>query len=71
MIVQLQPTERCMIPSYIEKLKRDSRELDYNIQKMRKRGRSDMASRLKSKKANLDSFIEQYTEDDKRNYVVS
>lgn len=60
-----------MIPSYIEKLKRDSRELDYNIQKMRKRGRSDMASRLKSKKANLDSFIEQYTEDDKRNYVVS
>jgi hypothetical protein len=60
-----------MIPSHIEKLKRDSRELGHFIQKMRKRGRSDVAGRLKAKKATIDSFVEQYTEDNTRQYVVN
>lgn len=60
-----------MIPSHVEKLKRDSRDLEHNIQKMRKRGRSDVAGRLKAKKANIDSFIEQYIDESKNHYVVS
>jgi hypothetical protein len=60
-----------MIPSHIEKLKRDSRELGHFIQKMRKRGRSDVAGRLKAKKASIDSFVEQYTEESKQSYLVA
>jgi hypothetical protein len=60
-----------MIPSHIEKLKRDSRELEHFIQKMRKRGRSDVAGRLKAKKASIDSFVEQYTEESKQSYLVA
>ena len=52
-----------MIFSNIEKLKRDSRELGHFIQKMRKRGRSDVAGRLKIKKAQIDSYVQQYTEE--------
>jgi hypothetical protein len=48
-----------MIPSQIEKLKKDSRELDHHIARMKKEGRSDVTSRLLSKKAHIDSYIEQ------------
>ena len=58
-----------MIFSNIEKLKRDSRELGHFIQKMRKRGRSDVAGRLKIKKAQIDSYVQQYTEEGKVNLV--
>jgi hypothetical protein len=58
-----------MIFSNIEKLKRDSRELGHFIQKMRKRGRSDVAGRLKIKKAQIDSYVQQYTEEGRVNLV--
>ena len=46
-----------MIPLTIEKLKRDSRRLEHNIQRMKKKGRNDAASRLKSKKALIDAQL--------------
>jgi hypothetical protein len=58
-----------MIFSNLEKLKRDSRELGHFIQKMRKRGRSDVAGRLKIKKAQIDSYVQQYTEEGRVNLV--
>ena len=58
-----------MIFSNIEKLKRDSRELGHFTQKMRKRGRSDVAGRLKIKKAQIDSYVQQYTEEGRVNLV--
>ena len=58
-----------MIPSHIEKLKRDSRELDHHIQKMRKRGRNDAAGRLKTKKATIDSYVQQITDESKYSLV--
>lgn len=60
-----------MIFSNIEKLKRDSRELGHFIQKMRKRGRSDVAGRLKIKKAQIDSYVQQYTEEEGRVNLVN
>lgn len=52
-----------MIPSQLEKLKKDSRELDHHIARMKKEGRSDVAVRLKSKKAHIDSYIEQFLDE--------
>lgn len=52
-----------MIPSQLEKLKKDSRELDHHIARMKKEGRSDVAGRLKSKKAHIDSYIEQFLDE--------
>lgn len=53
-----------MVPSQLEKLRKDSRELDHHIARMKKEGRSDITSRLLSKKACIDSYIEQITEED-------
>lgn len=52
-----------MVPSQLEKLKKDSRELDHHIARMKKEGRGDITSRLLSKKACIDSYIEQITEE--------
>jgi hypothetical protein len=52
-----------MVPSQIEKLKKDSRELDHHIARMKKEGRSDVAARLLGKKAHIDSYIEQITDE--------
>ncbi len=46
-----------MVPLTLEKLKRDSRRLDHNIQRMKKKGRNDAASRLKYKKSLIDAQI--------------
>lgn len=51
-----------MVPHQLEKLKKDSREIDHQIAKMRKEGRGDMASRLQMKKSRIDSYIEQAQE---------
>lgn len=51
-----------MVPSQLEKLKKDSRELEYHIARMKKEGRSDMTSRLLIKKSRIDSYIEQAQE---------
>ena len=60
-----------MVPSQLEKLKKDSRELDHHIARMKKEGRGDITSRLLSKKACIDSYIEQITGDDTTRYGVS
>jgi len=52
-----------MIPSQLEKLKKDSRELDHHIARMKKEGRGDVAGRLKNKKAHIDSYIEQFLDE--------
>lgn len=51
-----------MVPAQLEKLKKDSREIDHQIARMRKEGRGDMASRLQMKKSRIDSYIEQAQE---------
>lgn len=53
-----------MIPLTLEKLKRDSRRLDHNIQRMKKKGRNDAASRLKFKKSLIDAQITNMIDDD-------
>lgn len=53
-----------MIPLTLEKLKKDSRRLDHNIQRMKKKGRIDRASKLKAKKALIDSQIHNIIEDE-------
>ena len=53
-----------MIPLTLEKLKRDSRRLDHNIQRMKKKGRNDAASRLKTKKALVDAQIVNIIDED-------
>jgi hypothetical protein len=60
-----------MNPLAIEKLKKDSRKLDHNIQRMRKRGRSDLAGRLMNKKAQIDMYIEQFIDDDRHPHYES
>ena len=60
-----------MVPSQLEKLKKDSRELDHHIARMKKEGRGDVSSRLMNKKACIDSYIEQITEEDNARYSVS
>ena len=60
-----------MVPSQLEKLKKDSRELDYHIARMKKEGRSDVTGRLLNKKACIDSYIEQITEEDIAKHSVS
>ena len=57
-----------MIPLTLEKLKRDSRRLDHNIQRMKKKGRSDAASRLKFKKSLIDAQITNLIDDDAHPY---
>jgi hypothetical protein len=57
-----------MIPSQLEKLKKDARELDHHIARMKKEGRGDVASRLLNKKAHIDAYIEQITEEDRHPY---
>lgn len=54
-----------MVPSQIEKLKKDSRELDHHIARMKKEGRSDVASRLLNKKAHIEAYIVQITEEER------
>jgi hypothetical protein len=51
-----------MVPFQLEKLKKDSRELEHFIARMKKEGRSDKASQLLMKKAHIDSYIEKVTE---------
>lgn len=57
-----------MVPSQIEKLKKDSRELNHHISKLKKRGRNDVASRLLNKKAKIDDYIVQVTEEERHPY---
>ena len=57
-----------MIPLTLEKLKRDSRRLDHNIQRMNKKGRPDAASRLKFKKSLIDAQISNLIDDDTHPY---
>lgn len=52
-----------MVPSQLEKLKKDSKELDVHIARMNKEGRSDIVSRLQSKKQHIDSYINQITKE--------
>jgi hypothetical protein len=51
-----------MVPYQLEKLKKDSKELDHCIARMNKEGRSDNVSQLQMKKARIDSYIQQMTE---------
>ena len=51
-----------MVPFQLEKLKKDSRDLEHFIAKMKMEGRSDKASQLLMKKAHIDSYIEKITE---------
>jgi len=51
-----------MVPYQLDKLKKDSKELDHCIARMNKEGRSDRASQLRMKKAHIDSYIEKMTE---------
>ena len=60
-----------MVPSQLEKLKKDSRELDYHIARMKKEGRSDITGRLLNKKACIDSYIEQITEESRARTTLS
>lgn len=57
-----------MVPSQLEKLKKDSRELDHFIARMKKEGRSDTAGRLKQKKACIESYIQQVTKEEYKLY---
>lgn len=50
-----------MVNSQIERLKKDSRELEYHIKKLTKRGRSDAAYKLAKKQSYLDAAIDQIT----------
>lgn len=52
-----------MVPAQLEKLKKDSRELSHFIAKLKKEGRRDTVSRLYSKKAKIDAYIQQITEE--------
>lgn len=51
-----------MVPSQLEKLKRDSKELEYCIARMQKEGRSDKVSQFQIKKAQVDMFIDKAQE---------
>lgn len=51
-----------MVPYQLDKLKKDSKELDHCIARMNKEGRGDRASQLQMKKAHIDSYIEKMTE---------
>lgn len=50
-----------MVPSQLEKLKKDSRELEFFIARMKKEGRSDTTGQLMQKKARIDSYIQSVT----------
>lgn len=52
-----------MVPSQLEKLKKDSRELSHYIARMKKEGRGDKASQLQMKKAVIDRCIGSITEE--------
>jgi hypothetical protein len=51
-----------MVPYQLDKLKKDSKELDHCIARMNKEGRGDRVSQLQMKKAHIDSYIEKMTE---------
>ena len=51
-----------MVPSQLEKLKKDSRELEYAIARMQKEGRSDRVGQFQLKKAQVDAFINKAQE---------
>jgi hypothetical protein len=51
-----------MVPSQLEKLKQDSRELSYAIARMQKEGRSDKVGQFQLKKAQVDAFIDKAQE---------
>lgn len=51
-----------MVPSQLEKLKKDSRELSYAIARMQKEGRSDKVGQFQLKKAQVDAFINKAQE---------
>lgn len=57
-----------MVPSQLEKLKNDSRQLDHFIARMKKEGRSDNASRLQEKKACIESYIQKVTQHEYKLY---
>ena len=46
-----------MVPSQLQKLQKDSRELEYCIARMKKEGRSDKVSQLQMKKAQVDLYL--------------
>lgn len=50
-----------MVPFQLAQLKKDSRELEHFIARMKKEGRSDKATQLLMKKAHIDSYIEKVT----------
>lgn len=52
-----------MVPSQLEKLKKDSRELEHHIARMKKEGRSDKVCQLQMKKAQVDNYIGKIAED--------
>lgn len=47
-----------MISQQIERLKRDSRELENYERKLRNKGKLDLASKMQSKRAFLDQHID-------------
>lgn len=52
-----------MVPSQLEKLKKDSRELEHCIARMKKEGRSDKAGQLQMKKQHVDNYINKIAEE--------
>jgi uncharacterized membrane protein (DUF106 family) len=50
-----------MVPSQLEKLKKDARELEHHIIRMKKEGRSDKVSQLQMKKMTIDKYIGEIT----------
>jgi uncharacterized membrane protein (DUF106 family) len=52
-----------MVPSQLEKLKKDSRELEHCIARMKKEGRSDKVGQLQMKKQQVDSYIGKIAEE--------
>lgn len=53
-----------MLPLTLEKLKKDSRRLSHNIQRMRKKGKETAACKLLNKKALIDAQINSIIEEE-------
>lgn len=58
-----------MLPVQVEQLRKDSRELDHWIQRLKKEGRMDKASRLMKKREFIEAHIESIETDDVRMYI--
>lgn len=52
-----------MVPSQLEKLKKDSRELEHCIARMKKEGRSDKVCQLQMKKQQVDNYLGKIAEE--------